>query len=89
MEALDISPIDDPPLENEDSLHPAIRCIDVVSRRHSIDIDGKIVSTTVSEVRTPRPDINEMINNDSESSDNHTGKMSENGYYCREPFRTS
>ena len=70
MEGLDISPIGDPPLDDEDPLHPAIRCIEVVSRRHSIDIDGKIVSTSVSEVRTPRPDVNEMLANDSESSEN-------------------
>ena len=39
------------------------RCVDEVNRRHSIDVEGDIISNCISELRTPRPDIQEHQNN--------------------------
>lgn len=41
-----------PQVENTNA---SIRCIKNVTRRHSLDYNGSIVSSSVSEARTPRP----------------------------------
>lgn len=41
----------------------ATRCIKKVSRRHSIDDGGIVISSDVSSSRTPRPNINDLEDN--------------------------
>lgn len=43
------------------------RCKKEVSRRHSIDLNGKIISESVSDSRTPRPDTESHSNHESNS----------------------
>ena len=40
-----------------------------VSRRHSIDLNGMIISESVSDSRTPRPDIARSISNNESNSE--------------------
>ena len=57
-EITELHPVQNVP-ELSTSTQTPIRCISSVARRHSLDIDGSLISSCVSEARTPRPNINE------------------------------
>ena len=44
-----------------ESPNASVRCIQSVSRRHSLDYNGSIVSSGVSEARTPRPATTDTV----------------------------
>ncbi|KAM7457455.1 hypothetical protein BLSTO_01791 [Blastocystis sp. subtype 1] len=52
------------PHESESPPPQGCRCIQVVSRRHSIDVDGCILSDSVSKSRTPRPAVSADVEMD-------------------------
>lgn len=52
------------PHESESPSPQGCRCIQVVSRRHSIDADGCILSDSVSKSRTPRPAVSADVEMD-------------------------
>lgn len=58
-----------------ESPNAPIRCIQNVTRRHSLEYNGSIVSSSVSEARTPRPSASDAAEEEEQTAERRIPRL--------------